>query len=557
MKKERKISVGRDLKKGFRTILVLFCIICIFLFFTVANLFIHYNELKNISFVIVNEVNMARNTSLCTQNSVYKMCLSEDKDQQNQYSAEADAYDMLIQKYLKQIVSIMPEYKKNITEIKKIQQEALLYRSQAVLLSAQDRKQEAIELLEKNYFDKMQSIDDNFQSITDNINNEIEDYVISVERTIAILLAFSLLLIGSTIYYSTSKANKLVKSIQIPLVEVGNAMEEVYKGNLDFKLEYQSDNELGKLADIVRKTGEELKKYVQNIDCVLGELSNKNLDIKVEMEYKGMFNPIEQSMKEIISVLHNVIESIFNTSQLVSYSARDTSNIAREMSDGAGTQASAIEQLLAHIITISSDVEKNAEDTREVYEHSVNVKESILSSEDKVESLVETMSDMLQSSQRIFEIISIIEEIAEQTNLLSFNAAIEAARAGSTGNGFSVVASEIKKLADSTSEAANKTKSLIDKSNKSVKEGNEKVKEICKSLEYVDSAVQIVSEKSIKVSETTKAQAEALVELENTIQSISSVVQDNLESAQRVQLDSENLEQKSSELSDIMKKFNL
>lgn len=556
-KRERKISVGKDLKKGFKTIIILFCIICILLFFTVANLFIHYRELKNSSFVIMNEVSMARNASLCTQNSVYKMCLSEEKDQQNQYSMEADEYDMLVQKYLKKIVDLMPEYKKNITEIKKIQQEALTFRSQAILLSSQDRKQEAIVLLENSYFDKMQNIDEIFLSITDNINIEIEKYVEGVEKNIAILLVFSLVLIGLTILYSTTKANKLIKSIQIPLEEVGNAMEEVYKGNLDFKLEYQSDNELGKLADIVRKTGEELKKYVQNIDSVLGELSNKNLDIKVEMEYKGMFNPIEQSMKEIISVLHNVIESIFNTSQMVSFSARDTSHIAREMSDGAGTQANAIEQLLAHIRTISNDVEKNADDTREVYEHSENVKESIISSEDKVASLVETMSDMLQSSQQIFEIISIIEEIAGQTNLLSFNAAIEAARAGSSGNGFTVVASEIKKLADSTSEAANRTKSLIDTSNKSVKEGNEKVKEICKSLEYVDSAVKIVSEKSINVSKASKAQAEALVELETTIQSISMVVQNNLESAKSVQLDSENLEQKSSELSDIMKKFNL
>ncbi|MFA9377722.1 MAG: methyl-accepting chemotaxis protein [Lachnotalea sp.] len=554
-KRERRTSVGEDLKKGFRTILILFFVIYIFLFLIVANLLVHYVELKDNSFVIVNEISMARNASLCTQNSVYKMCISQDKEQQSTYSEEADNYDILVQKYLKKIVKMMPQYKKNISEIKKIQQDAFTFRSQAILLSSQDRNEDAINLLEENYFSKMQTIDDTFVSITDSINVEIDAYASNEEKIVAASLVLSLFMLGIIFFYSVTKSKKLIHSIQKPLEQVGNAMEEVYKGNLDFKLEYYSDNELGILADRVRVTGEELKKYVTNIDSVLGELSHKNFDVKVEMEYKGMFNPIEQSMKEIIGVLHNVMGSIFNTSKMVTSSACETSEIAKEMSDGATTQANAIEELILHIRSISCDVEKNAEQTKEVYDHSENVKSSIESSESKVESLVGTMSNMLESSQKIFEIISIIEEIAGQTNLLSFNAAIEAARAGSTGNGFHVVASEIKKLADSTTEAANRTKSLIDKSNQIVKEGNEKVKEICTSLEYVDSAVKIVSEKSIQVSNTSKYQAKALVELESTIQSISKVVQNNLEFARNVQHNSENLEQKSGELSIMMESF--
>lgn len=556
-KSETRISVGKDLKKGFRTIIILFLIIYGFMFITVGNMFLHYRELKNESFVIVNEISMARSASLCIQNSVYKMCLAEDKNQQDLYNQEADEYDMLVQKYLKKIVKLMPQYKGNISEIKKIQQEAFTFRSQAILLSSQDRKQEAIELLEKNFFVKMQGIDEVFINITTNINSEIESYITQVEMFVALLLILSIIMIGITIFYSVTKGNKLIKSIQMPLDEIGSAMEEVYNGNLDFQLTYQSENELGKLAERVRITGEELKKYIKNIDTVLGELSHKNFDVSVDMEYKGMFYPIEQSMKEIIHVLHEVMESISYTSHMVTSSAQDTNHIAKELSDGAVMQAGAIEQLHKYIKNISSDAEKNADNTNEVYEHSKMVKNTIVSSEAKATSLVETMSDMMQSSQRIFEIISIIEEIAGQTNLLSFNAAIEAARAGDSGNGFSVVASEIKKLADSTSEAANRTKNMIQKSNIIVEEGNEKVKELCTSLEYVNSAVEVVSEKSIIVSEASKAQAQTLVELEATIQSISEVVQCNLEYAKSVENNSEKLEEKSSELSNMMKTFHL
>lgn len=552
-----KMSVGRDLKKGFRMIIILFMFICVFLFFTVADMFLHYRELKNNSFAIVNDISMARSASLCIQNSIYKMCLSEDESQQNQFNAEADEYDMLVQKYLKAIVKLKPEYKANISEIKKIQQEAFTFRSQAILLSSQNRKQEAIDLLETNFFPKMQNIDDVFLSITDSINNELETYVESVERLVVILLIASILMIVVTIVYSVNKGNKLIKSIQIPLEEIGCAMEEVYIGNLEFDLAYHSENELGKLAERVRITGEGLKSYIKNIDSVLGELSQKNFDVKVEMEYKGTFRPIEHSMNEIIYVLHSVMESIFHTSQMVTSSASETNLIAKELSDGAVSQAGAIEKLITYIRTISNDVEQNAGNTSEVYEYSEKVKRTILSSEDKASSLVETMSEMMQSSQKIYEIISIIEEIAGQTNLLSFNAAIEAARAGSSGTGFSVVASEIKKLADSTSEAANRTKDLIHKSNKIVEEGNAKVKELCTSLGYVNGAVDVVSEKSIHVSNASKAQARTLIDLETTIQSISDVVQNNLEYAKDVQQNSENLEQKSNELSDILKTFQL
>jgi methyl-accepting chemotaxis protein len=549
--------VGRDLKKGFRTIIILFLIIYVFLFFTVTDMYLHYRELKNNSFAIVNDISAARSASLCIQNSIYKMCLSEDESQQNEFNAEADEYDMLVQKYLKAIIKLKPEYKANISEIKKIQQEAFTFRSQAILLSSQNRKQEAIDLLETNFFPKMQNIDDVFLSITDSINNELESYINSVERLVVVLLISSILMIGVTIVYSVSKGNKLIKSIQIPLDEIGSAMEQVYNGNLDFDLAYHSENELGRLAERVRITGEGLKSYIKNIDSVLGELSQKNFDVKVGMEYKGTFRPIEHSMKEIIYVLHSVMESILRTSQMVTCSASETNLIAKELSEGAVLQASAIEKLITYIRTISNDVEQNAGNTSEVYEYSEKVKRTILSSEDKASSLVDTMSEMTQSSQRIYEIISIIEEIAGQTNLLSFNAAIEAARAGSSGTGFSVVASEIKKLADSTSEAANRTKDLIHKSNKIVEEGNVKVNELCTSLGYVNSAVDVVSEKSIQVSNASKAQAQTLIELKTTIQSISNVVQNNLEYAKDVQQNSENLEQKSYELSDILKTFQL
>lgn len=550
-------SVGKDLKKGFRTIIVLSFIIYVFLFFTITGMYYNYRKLENSSLSLVNHINTARNTSLYVQNAVYKMCLAQDEEQQKQFNEEADAYDVKLQKYLKLIIEIKPEYKKDMADIKKIQQEVFTYRGQAILLSSQERKQDAIELLEDNYFVKMQDIDKIFEAVTDQTNQKLEQTIRTVEKGIVSLLIFTVLLIGIIIRYSMIKASKVIKSIQIPLEEVGHAMEEVYQGNLDYELHYHSDNELGILANRVTNTKEELKRYITNIDKVLGELSQKNFSVLVDMEYKGMFKPIEQSMKEIIRVLHNVLESMVNTSKLLTYSAKDTSEIAHKMLQDSNLQATKMKELLSYLKVIGNDIEINATATKEIYQDSKDVKLLLASNEEKMVELVNAMTETLNSSNQIFEIITIIEEIAEQTNLLSLNAAIEAARAGNAGSGFGVVAAEIKKLAESTSTAAVRTKNLIDKSNQMVHAGNEKVKEINDSLESVKTTVEEVTEKSIHAFDASKLQINKLKNLEEVIDSVSNVVQNNLQLATNVQHNSESLKQKSYELHDMLEMFQL
>lgn len=558
MKKEiTNNSVSKDLKKGFKTIIILSCIIYLFLFFTIIGMYFNYRKLENNSLALVNNINIARTTNLYAQNAVYKMCLSQDNEQQAQFNAQADEYDIQLQKYLKIIANMMPGYKKDMTKIKKIQQEVFIYRGQAILLSSQDNKQEAIELLEDNYFVKMQEIDNIFVSVTDDANQKLTQNINTVEKGIILLLIFSALLISMIIRYSITKADLVIKTIQLPLDEVGQAMEELYQGNLDFELKYYSDNELGILSNRVTNTKEELKKYILNIDKVLGALSKKNFSVSVDMEYKGMFKPIEQSMKEIIKVLHNVLESMVNTSKLLTSSAKNTSDIAKEMLKDSNLQAQEMHDLLTYIKVMLNEIEKSAEGTEEIIKCSNEVKESLSSNDDKMICLVDSMSKTLKSSNQIFEIITIIEEIADQTNLLSLNAAIEAARAGNAGNGFGVVAAEIKKLAESTSEAAVRTKSLIDKSNKVVLIGNEKVKEINESLEHVKGTVANVANKSIQAYDTSQIQIEKLRKLEEVVDSVSVVVHNNLQLAKSVQNNSESLEQKSCELHDMLEMFQL
>lgn len=550
-------SVGRDLKRGFRTIILLSLIIYIFLFLTIAGMYVQYLSLEKSSMTLVNYINNARNTSLYTQNAVYKMCLAQGDKQQKQFNEEADQYDILLQKYLKLVVEVKPEFKKDMAEIKKIQQEVFTYRGQAILLSGQERKQEAIELLENNYFVKMQEIDQIFEAVTDNTNQVLERTIQMVEKGIVSLLIFTIMLIGITIRYSMKKAGKVIKSIQIPLEEVGDAMKEVYLGNLDYELHYQSNNELGILANRVTDTKEELKRYITNIDKVLSQLSHKNFSVVVDIEYKGMFKSIEESMKEIICVLHHVLESMMNTSKLLTDSANNTSEIAHKMLLDSDAQAKKMQELLGYLKVIGSDIEINALDTKEIYQDSKDVKHLLASSEEKMVELVNTMTETLNSSNQIFEIITIIEEIADQTNLLSLNAAIEAARAGNAGSGFGVVAAEIKKLAGSTSAAAVRTKNLIDRSNQMVYEGNEKVNEINQSLERVKITVDEVTKKSIHAFDVSKLQINKLKHLEEEIDSVSKVVQTNLQLATHVQHNSESLKQKSYELHDMLELFQL
>jgi len=140
---------------------------------------------------------------------------------------------------------------------------------------------------------------------------------------------------------------------------------------------------------------------------------------------------------------------------------------------------------------------------------------------------LKSMHSIARSSERINQILAVIDDIAFQTNLLALNAGVEAARAGETGKGFSVVASEVRSLAQRAAESAREIKDLVTQSSKEVEEGEALVQETSETLGLIVDNVAAVSSLVAEIAASTKAQAAGVQEINSGMSELDSVTQKN------------------------------
>ena len=167
------------------------------------------------------------------------------------------------------------------------------------------------------------------------------------------------------------------------------------------------------------------------------------------------------------------------------------------------------------------------------------------------------MQRISESSMKIENIISELEDIASQTNLLSLNASIEAARAGEAGKGFAVVADQIRKLAEQSAASAVSTRELIQGSIHDVEDGNKAVALVSETLDEVIKGINAIADTSKSLSENSQSQATAMEQAEQGVNQISEVVQSNSAMAQETSATSEELSAQAETLDNLVKQFKL
>ena len=253
-------------------------------------------------------------------------------------------------------------------------------------------------------------------------------------------------------------------------------------GNLELSADqelepfYGRNDEIGKIAQTVHHVCGCLRKTIEDIGRILGEMANGNIAVDVRQNedyYIGDFRVLAESLKSIRTHLTDVMRDITQIANQVNSGANQVSAGAQALSQGTMQQKVSINKLVSNVTDITSQIQNSTVrcgNASDLVDKATGYADE---ADTKMEQLVTATQNIDRSSAQIGSIIKTIEDIAFQTNILALNAAVEASRAGTAGKGFSVVADEVRNLAAKSTEAARNTSSLIGRSIHDVKTGTE------------------------------------------------------------------------------------
>ena len=489
----------------------------------------------------------------------YRYILSQDADSMNAIEKEIEQLD-------NEILTLWNEYSQfNIgDEETKILESLgnkwgsyLEYRNQILEKSRNNDREEAMEMITGESLTLFDEVSDELKKLED-FNSKGADQARSSSRRIFIIsIAVTLGIEFAALIVLFNISNRIKKSILDPVNELETAAQKIASGELNFSIEYQSQDELGSLANNFNRTVVSLKKYIDEIASVVDRIASRNLVYELTHEYEGDFAKIKDSLVKIGESLNETFFEIKSSVSQVKEGAEQVAETSEVIAEGATEQTQGIQELTHSISKISEKVQSSTRDAENTNEIVSKLGVQIEESNKKMDEMLLSMNEIEESSRSIREVISTIEGIAEQTNLLALNAAIEAARAGEVGKGFAVVADQVRKLAEESSKAVKDTTELIGNSIHAVEKGKVIADTTAMSLkevvQHTKEAVDLVD----NITKLSEEQAVAIKQIHSGIDQISDIVQSNSAISQESSAASEELSAQADTLETMIKRFKL
>jgi len=364
--------------------------------------------------------------------------------------------------------------------------------------------------------------------------------------------------------------NSITSAIDVPLKVLALAMTEMREGNFDITdidrklVDAGFDSNVnmynGVFKDIIAHFEEtliDIHSYIDELRDILGQMAGGDLTTQISREYVGDFDIIKNSINNIITSLHKTISEISIASDQVFQGANQITTSAAELSSGAQEQASSVEELNATIDIINQQTQQNAENALTANELSNKSAINAQEGNEAMKQMVEAMTQIKVSSNDISMIVKTIQDIAFKTNLLALNASVEAARAGEHGKGFSVVADEVRSLAERSQTATTETTDLIQASINHVESGSDIAEKTAESLNAIVTSASEVLAIISSISVASKEQAEAITQVSFGLAQVAKVTQTNSAVSEETAAASEELNSQAEVLRELVEFFKL
>lgn len=362
----------------------------------------------------------------------------------------------------------------------------------------------------------------------------------------------------------------VARGITRPIDGIAKSIQLIGKGHYDTAVSgLERQDEIGEIAQSVDKLKCDLSEstterqkitaaqslVVESLAAELRKVSDGELTARISEPFSEEYEKLRLDFNSAMDNLENVIQSVMANSDGVRSGATDITRSAEDLSRRTEGQAATLEQTAAAMEQITGNVQSAAENAKRVSDVASSAQKNAESGGDIVQHAVAAMSEIEKSSNEIAQITDIIEDLAFQTNLLALNAGVEAARAGDAGRGFSVVATEVRGLAQRSSEAAKEIRELITASSQQVARGVDLVGQSGKALGEIVHSVNDITSLVTEISATTTDLSHGISEINTGVSHLDRVTQENASMVDASTTASQSLSKDAAELSRVVGQF--
>ena len=267
--------------------------------------------------------------------------------------------------------------------------------------------------------------------------------------------------------------------------------------------------------------------------------------------------PAAVSLKNALDKMSKAMTDVAQVTNSIETASSEIAAGNLDLSQRTEEQASNLQQTAASMEQLSGAVKSSAETAGQANLFASSASTAAAKGGEMVDTVVNTMQDIAESSKRIADIIGVIDGIAFQTNILALNAAVEAARAGEQGRGFAVVASEVRSLAGRSAEAAKEIKSLISASVERVEIGTRQVNDAGASMTEIVAQVQRVSQLISEISGASGEQSKGISQIGDAVAQLDHVTQQNAALVEESAAAAESLKHQAATLAEVVSVFKL
>ena len=351
--------------------------------------------------------------------------------------------------------------------------------------------------------------------------------------------------------------NDVMDGVVTPINEASAVLLAMSDGDLSATVKGDYEGSFLQIKNSINSMQEAMATYINEISSVLADMSNKNLDLAIDRYYIGDFKRIKDSINLIIKTFNSVMSEFGETAFDVSQGATQMLEVSDNLSQGVVSQSETYKGLNSAIEEVEARASRNAQAAQQTSALTEATRAHVARDMETMNMTLKAMDDIKVSSDNIFRIIKVIEDIAFQTNLLALNASVEAARAGQHGAGFSVVAEEVRTLAERSKVAVGETAALIEVSVRTASEGSRLTAEAAKGMEAMTQQIVQIADNINEVAEASSAQIQQITQISQGIAELNHVTQSNAALSQGGAETAERLSTQADILKETVEMFNL